>query len=94
MVLLNGVLSEFVDREQERVEILFVAATFLPTLSRVAPENMVARRLDQSQCRPLSIAQLVELGSRERMHARLVESLHFVLLDYSYKHFIDKLSLR
>jgi len=71
MVLLKGILSEFVYWEQEWEGILFPGFNFIPTLGRVPSENMVASRLDQSQCRRLSIAQLVELGSCELIHCTL-----------------------
>jgi len=94
MVILNGVFSEFVDREQEWIEILFVGVTFIPTLSSVSSENMVSSSLDQSECRPLSITQLVELGSCKSMSTRLVESINFVCFQYSNEEFINKLFLR
>jgi hypothetical protein len=78
MVILNGVFSEFVDWEQEWIEILFVAWCFIPTLISVSSENMVSSSLDQSECRPLSITQPVELGNCKSMHTRLVESINFV----------------
>ena len=96
MVLLKGILSEFVYWEQEWEGILFPGATFIPTF-----ESCTLRKYGCQSSWSESVSAPFHRTTRGTwqlrtytLHTRLVESLHFVLLIYSYKVFIGKLSLR